>query len=1851
MKTGILLLVATVATPLPLAQDGVPEVVDVTVAGRKYDARSGVPLQIYRDDLVHGAVVVRGKVKRHGATGTLAVQVSVDDGKTWQAAAGVHEWSFAFKPAAGVRYVVRVRVVILQPLPPADLQLKFEELELVDSLGVPMTPISGKYVYFGPVKVRGKVGNFGTKPATGLSVVWEMEGKQGAVLQDLALAPGEVKELSADLPDFGGDSRTLQLLALHGKAPVGGQSFHFVPAMKQKAGLNILGLKVFELDSKTGAKTEVIKGPAGYATSADRKYWLELEVANDTPKPQFNVAIGAWSGVLPPKSGGAGGAGNLFSGNIALIPPGGSKKIGMEVAAADLEGIVNFGLGDDKDGGGLSAQFGNVTMPGLKPMKVRLASVEFYVQPAVDVINPGKSATLEKFWGEGKVLAPLGSLPNSPIPFMMASAPASVGKSGQITGLATVWALPMPGQGLPMVQYGDVLYRLQRMDLHTGTGIQATGSGWVSLVGTFAHPLVGEFPCDLPMVTNLHDFYGALPGKPFSLAKGQAVFDCEQIAVDFSPSWSPTTPPVGLMWAAGQIPPMWKGAMASGGAAVLQPSALGFPSDAGAIKAQGGFILIEETGLRGILHIQGHIFTLAGFQVGVVGAAELENESFKPFRPAKSAVQVPPWFATQLAIELKDPQNKIAGGQVDLYDSKPMPALEREAQGVKVTFPAQSYIADMSVVRSHPSLPPAWVGIYCDGAVVEHKGRKTTVPVQILSGQWIGTAAFGGTDKTQGGVTVKDGTTLVKLVGPGNVEISENTKGLLLPPGIFVTKQSKYEGPIGGQWMDAPSLDGDIPGPWTFAFGAVRVSVDKVKLTAQGLELGDGWFLPPAEVATAWLPHQGSLLLKAGALEGLLKLGKFAWSPPGWSALTLDLTSSTASIEKNAVIKIAVQGAVKLGSGVDAVPLSPNAAFVPAAAGYLGFVDTTVGPKIDLPGGVGLEAGMTLTLDWNTAVGSPPGWTGVMASSGKLRAPPLLGTASIPYASLEITASGVAGSVPFAQAIASTPAAGVSVDISKGVLHLTGGKLVGGELDGGMSFPFNGTTFAANFAGLKLEADGTGAKFGMRGEGISTPPAPFPYKGMNVSISKIDVDLSEVSNLPGVAESASWKGIRVVAGTIQIPLAVPSKSGDPVAFSMENTTFQFGGGLSGQFKVASPVDLELLDPKGFRLEITGGWIQLSNGAISGQSLHGACVLPASYGGLNPRAQFQGASIAANGDLFAADAKFLDAKFGPYTFGSGKVTVDLSSSQSFPGRPAGWKGLALHNAWFAYGQFGEKLFFIDGQTMWVDASGLTAKIAASTNQAGEYGGFKLAVKKVEFDIVDSQFLNGKVEADLMMPQPRWKGILKLSLEMGAGGIASGKAMGSGIVEVPELGLKVAPFGAKLTTFGKKGWVQLAGLLGVTGQGLEVMGVAFTDLRVQNNAAFAFGTGDVLYLPKTLQGKFQGYPIGIEKIEFGKDGTQSFISVGGKLEISEVIPAKYVEARLTTASLGSPIKASCDSVSISGSWSGVSFAGTAQFFDDPKKGKGFEADLALKVSAGVDFSLDGKFLSAATADYRYWRIGANLQLPAGSGIPIGATGLSIYGFKGGFAHNMKINPSDGSFTPYKAGWVFSAGATIGTADDGYTLNADATLSISSGPVFMFEGDFWMLCPRQARSNRIKGGVQIILGGGALKGNAWVHAEFYGAVKADGSLEFYFPTNGSWYIRLGTKESPVTAVVLNGPSGKAWVTVGAQEFTIGASIDVINQKGSVGPLSGEIRISVGGEVGVQRNPFHFSGQVWASGHVKGSVEIDFAPDPSVTVGVSGWLNVSGPDPTRLFGGIWVGVKVCGVKIGGNFSVSKSW
>lgn len=96
---------------------------------------------------------------------------------------------------------------------------------------------------------------------------------------------------------------------------------------------------------------------------------------------------------------------------------------------------------------------------------------------------------------------------------------------------------------------------------------------------------------------------------------------------------------------------------------------------------------------------------------------------------------------------------------------------------------------------------------------------------------------------------------------------------------------------------------------------------------------------------------------------------------------------------------------------------------------------------------------------------------------------------------------------------------------------------------------------------------------------------------------------------------------------------------------------------------------------------------------------------------------------------------------------------------------------------------------------------------------------------------------------------------------------------------------------------------------------------------------------------------------------------------------------------------------------------------------------------------------------------WAVAGEVKLP--NDIPLGNTGLGLYGFSGGVAHNMKA--PGGYFStveqlipqPNSDAWVFMAGCKVDTLDDRELFHADGVLTIGL-PDFSFDihADGWIL-----------------------------------------------------------------------------------------------------------------------------------------------------------------------------------------------
>jgi hypothetical protein len=166
------------------------------------------------------------------------------------------------------------------------------------------------------------------------------------------------------------------------------------------------------------------------------------------------------------------------------------------------------------------------------------------------------------------------------------------------------------------------------------------------------------------------------------------------------------------------------------------------------------------------------------------------------------------------------------------------------------------------------------------------------------------------------------------------------------------------------------------------------------------------------------------------------------------------------------------------------------------------------------------------------------------------------------------------------------------------------------------------------------------------------------------------------------------------------------------------------------------------------------------------------------------------------------------------------------------------------------------------------------------------------------------------------------------------------------------------------------------------------------------------------------------------------------------------------------------------------------------NDPVFGNGFLGTLSVAftpvgITAGALLEFGNTNYQNGNSLYRYWRVEANVTLPA-PGVPF-LPGIAFRGFGGGAYYNMEatlttstVTPSGKKFTfkPKLSTFGLKIAATIATTPKEETFNADVSLdaqfSKAQGLILIaFTGDFFvgagLTTPQRAKAN-VKGNVSV-------------------------------------------------------------------------------------------------------------------------------------------------------------------------------
>jgi hypothetical protein len=356
-------------------------------------------------------------------------------------------------------------------------------------------------------------------------------------------------------------------------------------------------------------------------------------------------------------------------------------------------------------------------------------------------------------------------------------------------------------------------------------------------------------------------------------------------------------------------------------------------------------------------------------------------------------------------------------------------------------------------------------------------------------------------------------------------------------------------------------------------------------------------------------------------------------------------------------------------------------------------------------------------------------------------------------------------------------------------------------------------------------------------------------------------------------------------------------------------------------------------------------------------------------------------------------------------------------------------------------------------------------------------------------------------------------------------------------------------------------------------------------------------------------------------------------------------------------------------------------------------------------GIKFSLP-KARIAGGAEMRYkpsvpaFLIDVNLELP--TALPLGNTGMGIFGFRGLFGLRYVASkdavspPATNWFEYYKAppakgirvqkfsdlsrkpggsgGTPFSIGAGISLAtmsDDGKAFSSQLFLLISIPNLIMFEGRANILGERLGIEDTgeppfyamiaYSPGDSIITGMG-VNYNIPRDGDKPGQIlKLNAEIEaaYFFRDSKAWYVHVGTKNKPISAEILSILKGYSYLMLSAYGIEAGAGVHFTIEKnycGGVVRANGKAYFDVWGKVtfprskpdGSGKEPTQFGGGI----AVGGSLDVS-AFGIGFYLGLSAILTGEAPQPMRVAGSaeMYIAIKLVVKTIEKRFTVEFIW
>ncbi len=482
--------------------------------------------------------------------------------------------------------------------------------------------------------------------------------------------------------------------------------------------------------------------------------------------------------------------------------------------------------------------------------------------------------------------------------------------------------------------------------------------------------------------------------------------------------------------------------------------------------------------------------------------------------------------------------------------------------------------------------------------------------------------------------------------------------------------------------------------------------------------------------------------------------------------------------------------------------------------------------------------------------------------------------------------------------------------------------------------------------------------------------------------------------------------------------------------------------------------------------------------------------------------------------------------------SSPAAINFPPSHPLASHPALWQGIYIPSLAFSFPQGIDA--DVEINHILLDAQGAWMDVATSGNllplNEGNIGGWPMAIQSLHLDVRGSSLYSGSFGGQLRLPiSPQ---LLQFTAPLGADGQFSfAVALGSSLevdMWVAELNLagnssiSVSPQGnsylpeAILHGTLDIGWEKADNLANSVVSRFQIPGIDFQNFTITGGPGQPQLSGQFgLDLEDVTQGALLGFPLQLKGVDIAVQGQEVGLKLDLGLKLTDMANGFEGNTNFTLFSTWQPGQQSfaydrtqLNQISIDMEMGVLDLEGSISLYNnDPTFGDGFDGAITINIMPIEVGGFEMRLMVGRNPGYRYFMIDALLKFP---GIPLGPSGLGLYGLGGGFYANMQrqypantvmtINDvpntpnlgnelgqggSGATYIPQQGYSGFMARTVIGLYPLKEALNADLEFGMNLGPEFnvismYMSGDAYVMQNMTQRDGNalIKGSADLVM-----------------------------------------------------------------------------------------------------------------------------------------------------------------------------